>query len=148
MITVYTKTYNTKFTSEVTYFFNIQSQGKPRIETVYENITDYSYYYSKYVILLNFYPRDIRKIEIDMTLKTPIILNSIRSKRKLSVLSKFAFYLVMKYNDFDITKSIQKIIYNNNDQEFVLSNNAFLKSYYKLVPFFNEILSMPSPSHS
>jgi len=144
MITVYNRTYNNRFTSEVTYYFNLQSQGRPTIETVYENITDYSYYYSKYVILLNFYPRDIRKIEIDMTLKTPIILNSIRSKRKLSVLSKFAFHLVMKHNNFPITKSIRKVEYHNNDQEFVLSNNAFLKSYYKLVPFFNDILSMPS----
>jgi len=145
MITVYSKVYYNKFTSEVAYYFNLQTQGKPRIECIYENITDYSYYYSKYVILFNFYPRDIRKIEIDMILKTPIILNSIRSKRKLSVLSKFAFHLVMKYNDFAITKSIQKIIYNNNDQELILSNNAFLKGYYRLVPFFNEILSMPSP---
>ena len=144
MITVYNRTYNNRFTSEVTYYFNLQSQGRPTIETVYENITDYSYYYSKYVIFLNFYPRDIRKIEIDMTLKTPIILNSIRSKRKLSVLSKFAFHLVMKHNNFPITKSIRKVEYHNNDQEFVLSNNAFLKSYYKLVPFFNDILSMPS----
>lgn len=144
MITVYSKIYRNKFTAETNYYFNLQSQGKPRIETVYENITDYTYYYSKYTVMLNFYPRNIRQIETEMILHTPTVLSNTKTKRKLAILSKFAFHLVVKYNDFAITRSIQKIIYNNNDQEFLLSSNAFLKSYYKLIPFFNDILSMPS----
>ncbi len=141
VITVFSKIYHNKFTSEVSYYFNLQSQGKPRIECIYECISDYDHYYSKYIVILNYFPHNKSKIEIDVLTYAPSLLNEIRSKRKLAVLTKFIFYLVMKHNNFPITKSIQKIIYNNNDQEFVLSNNAFLKSYYKLLPFFNKILN-------
>jgi len=144
MITVYNRTYNNRFTSEVTYYFNLQSQGRPTIETVYECINDYDHYYSKYILVLNFFPHNKSKIELEVLQNAPILLNKTRTKRKLAVLTKFIFYSVMKHNNFPITKSIRKVEYHNNDQEFVLSNNAFLKSYYKLVPFFNDILSMPS----
>ncbi len=145
MIEIYSKTYHNKFTSEVSYYFNLQSQGKPRIECIYECISDYDHYYSKYTVFLNFYASNKSKIELEVLQNAPILLKRIRTKRKLAVLTKFVFHITMSHNHFPITKSIQKIIYNNNDQEFSLSTNAFLKSYYKLVPFFNEILSMPSP---
>ena len=144
MIAVYSKVYRNKFTSEITYYFDLQVQGKPQLSSVYECISDYDHYYSKYVIFLNFFPHNKSKIELEVLQNAPILLNKTRTKRKLAVLTKFIFYLVMKHNEFSITNSIRKVEYHNNGQEFLLSSNAFLKSYYKLIPFFNDILSMPS----
>jgi len=141
VITVFSRVYQSKFTTETNYYFNLQIQGKPKLEVVYESLSDYDYYYSKYIIMLNFHPANKNKIEIDTLQYAPVILNKIKSKRRLAVLTKFIFYLVIRNNKVAITKAINKVVYNNNDREFILSNNAFLKSYYKLLPFFNKVLS-------
>jgi len=145
MITVYTKVYRNKFITETSYYFNLQIQGRPRFETIYESISDYDHYYSKYIVMLNYVPHNKNKIEVEVLMNAPILLNKIRTKRRLSVLAKFIFYIIIRNNEFPITKSINGVIYNNNDQEYRLSVNAFIKSYYKLVPFFKHILNTTSP---
>jgi len=141
MITVFSRVYQSKFTTETNYYFNLQVQGKPKLEVVYESLSDYNYYYSKYIIMLNFHPVNKNRIEVDTLKYASALLNETRSKRRLSVLTKFIFYLVMRNNKVAITRAINRVVYNNNGQEFVLSNNAFLKSYYKLLPFFNKVLN-------
>jgi hypothetical protein len=73
----------------------------------------------------------------------PNILINIKSKRKLAVLSKFIFHLIIKNNDVPITKAINRVVYHNNGQDFNLSVNAFLKSYYRLIPRFQKIIQDP-----
>ena len=146
MIQVFNKTYQNRFVSEVTYYVMIQNHGiKPYVQTVYENITDYTHYVSKYTIFLNFHPRNKDKIELQVLKYSPDVINEIKSKRKLAVLSKFVFHLILKNNDVDITKSICKVTYYNNGQDINLSVNAFLKSYYKLVPRFTQIIQESKP---
>ncbi len=139
MITVFSRIYSNKFVSEVNYYFHI---GKTQFEVVYENISEYDYFYSKYTILLNFYIKNKDKVEVEMIRDTPIIMNNTRAKRKLSILSKFAFYIIMRNNDFNITKAINKVIYNLNGEDINLSPNSFLKSYYRLIPYFTRLVSI------
>jgi len=141
VITVFSRVYQSKFTTETNYYFDLQIQGRPKFETVYESLSDYGYYYSKYIVMLSFYPSNKNKIEIETLQYAPVLLNETRSKRRLAVLTKFIFYLIMSNNKVAITRAINKVLYNNNNQEFILSNNAFLKSYYKLLPFFNKVLN-------
>ena len=145
MMTVYTKVYRNKFISEANYYFHLQSQGKEKFETIYENINEYDYYYSKYTVFLNFFPRDKPKIEVEILANAPILLSKLKTKRKLTVLTKFIFYVVIRHNSFPVTKAIGKVVYNNNGNEFQLSVNAFIKSYYNLLPSFKQIVSTPSP---
>ena len=147
MIEVFNKVYYNKFINEVSYYFTLITQGKPRLETIYESVSDYDHYYSKYIVFLNFFPKNKSKIEVEVLTNGSILLNKLKAKRKLAVLTKFIFYIVILNNDFPITKGVSGVLYNNNNEEFQLSVNAFLKSYYKLVPFFNQILNTSS-SHS
>jgi hypothetical protein len=141
MIQIFNRLYENKFTNEVTYFFSIQSYGvKPYFQTVYESVTDYTHYFSKYTIFLSFHPRNKDKIEVEVLRYAPNILINIKSKRKLAVLSKFIFHLIIKNNDVPITKAINRVVYHNNGQDFNLSVNAFLKSYYRLIPRFQKII--------
>jgi hypothetical protein len=141
MIQVFNKTYQNRFVSEVTYYVMIQNHGiKPYVQTVYENITDYTHYVSKYTIFLNFHPRNKDKIELQVLKYSPDVINEIKSKRKLAILTKFVFYIILKNNDVNITKSISKVVYHDNGQDINLSANAFLKSYYRLVPRFQKII--------
>jgi len=145
MMTVYSRIYNNKFTSEVNYYFHLQSQGKPQFQVFYESLSDYDYYYSKYIIFLNFYPSNKSKIELEVLTNAPTLLSKIKTKRKLAVLTKFIFYALIRHNSFPVTKAISKVVYNNNGNEFQLSVNAFIKSYYNLLPSFKQIVSTPSP---
>jgi len=141
MIQIFSKTYVNKFTNEVTYFFHLQNHGaNPRFEIIYEGVSDYTHTFSKYVIFLDFYPKNRDKIEVEILKYSPHILTGIKSKRKLSVLTKFAFYVIIKNNDVSITKAIRRVTYYNNGQEITLSPNAFLKSYYRLIPTFTQII--------
>jgi len=141
MLQVYSKTYQNRFVNEVTYFFHLQNHGaNPRFEVVYEGVSDYTHTFSKYVVFLGFYPKNRDKIELEVLKYSPDVLNKIKSKRKLAVLSKFLFYVILRNNDVNVTKSIKKVIYYNNGQESILSANAFLKSYYRLVPVFDKII--------
>ena len=141
MIQIFNRLYENKFTNEVTYFFSIQSYGvKPYFETVYESVTDYTHYFSKYTIFLSFHPRNKDKIEVEVLRYAPNILINIKAKRKLAILSKFIFHLIIKNNDVPITKAINRVVYNNNGQDINLSVNAFLKSYYRLIPRFQKII--------
>jgi len=141
MIQVYNKVYANRFTSEVTYYITIQNHGiKPYFETIYESVTDYTHYLTRYTVYLNFHPQHKDKIEVEVLKHTSDVLTRIKSKRKLAILSKFVFYVILQNNDVNVTKSINKVIYYNNGQESILSANAFLKSYYRLVPFFYKIV--------
>ena len=140
MIKVFNKIYENRFVSEVTYFFNLQNLGaNPRFEVIYENLTDYTYYFTKYVVFLSFHPKNRDKIEVEILTHASDILTRIKSKRKLAILSKFIFYIILKNNDVPITKAVHKVVYHNNGQDINLSVNAFLKSYYRLVPVFDKI---------
>jgi len=141
MIEVYNKIYQNRFASEVTYYVLIQNYGvKPHFETMHESITDYTHYFSKYVVFLNFYPKNTDKIEVEVLRYAPKVLTKIKNKRKLAILSKFIFYIILKNNDTKITKAVSKVIYHNNGQEINLSAKAFLVSYYRLIPIFEQIL--------
>ena len=140
MLQVYSKTYQNRFVNEVTYFFHLQNHGaNPRFEVVYEGVSDYTHTFSKYVVFLSFYPKNRDKIEVEILKHAPNILTRIKSKRKLAILSKFIFYIILENNDVSITKAIHKVVYHNNGQDINLSVNAFLKSYYRLVPVFDKI---------
>ena len=141
MIEVYNKIYDNKFMSEVTYYVLIQNYGvKPHFETMHESISDYTHYFSKYTLFLNFYPKNVEKIEVEILKYAPKLLTQIKNKRKLAILTKFVFYVIIKNNDAKITKTVSRVIYHNNGQEINLSVNAFLKSYYRLVPIFSQII--------
>jgi len=141
MIEVYNKIYENRFASEVTYYVSIQNHGtKPHFETMHESISDYTHYFSKYTLFLNFHPKNTDKIEVEVLKYSPKVLNKIKNKRKLAILTKFVFYVIIKNNDVPITKAISRVIYHNNGQEINLSVNAFLKSYYRLIPLFSQII--------
>jgi len=141
MIEVYNKIYDNKFMSEVTYYVLIQNYGvKPHFETMHESISDYTHYFSKYTLFLNFYPKNRDKVEVEILKYAPKLLTQIKNKRKLAILTKFVFYVIIKNNDAKITKTVSRVIYHNNGQEINLSVNAFLKSYYRLVPLFSQII--------
>jgi len=141
MIQVFEKLYENKFMTEVTYFFHLQNYGaNPKFEVVHETVSDYTHYFSKYVVFLNFYPKNGDKVEVEILKYSPKVLNKIKNKRKLAILTKFAFYVIIKNNDVPITKAITRVIYHNNGQEINLSGKAFLVSYYRLVPLFSQIL--------
>jgi hypothetical protein len=141
MIQVFERLYSNKFTNEVTYFFHLQNYGaNPKFEVVHETVSDYTHYFSKYVVFLNFYPKNRDKVEVEILKYAPKVLTQIKNKRKLAILTKFVFYVIIKNNDAKITKSISRVIYHNNGQEINLSAKAFLVSYYRLIPIFSEIL--------
>jgi len=141
MIQVFGKTYENKFSSEVTYYVSIQNHGiKPYVETIHESITDYTHYFSKYTFFLNFYPKNVDKIEVEVLRYAPKVLTKIKNKRKLAILTKFIFYIIVQNNNVPITKAVARVIYHNNGQDIMLSPNAFLKSYYRLVPIFEQII--------
>jgi len=141
MIQVFGKTYENKFSSEVTYYVSIQNHGiKPYVETIHESITDYTHYFSKYTLFLSFHPKNTDKIEVEVLRYAPKVLTKIKNKRKLAILSKFIFYIIVQNNDAKITKAISRVIYHNNGQEINLSPKAFLVSYYRLVPIFEQII--------
>ena len=141
MIQVFNKVYRNRFTNEVTYYVTIQNHGiKPYFETIYESVTDYTYYLTRYTVYLDFHPKHKDKIEMEVLKHASDILTRIKSKRKLAILTKFVFHLILQNNDANITKSINKVIYYNNGQEIILSPNAFLKSYYRLIPTFTQII--------
>jgi len=127
--------------NEVTYYVIIQSHGiKPYFQTIYESITDYTHYLTRYTVYLDFHPQHKDKIEVEILKYAPKVLTEIKSKRKLAVLTKFVFHVILKNNDVSITKSINEVVYHNNGQESILSSNAFLKSYYRLIPTFTQII--------
>jgi hypothetical protein len=141
MIQVFERLYSNKFTNEVTYFFHLQNYGaNPKFEVVHETVSDYTHYFSKYVVFLNFYPKNRDKVEVEILKYAPKLLTQIKNKRKLAILTKFVFYVIIKNNDAKITKAISGVIYHNNGQEINLSVNAFLKSYYRLIPLFAQIV--------
>jgi len=141
MIQVFNKKYENRFSSEVTYYVLIQNYGiKPYFQVTYENVTDYTYYFSRYTVHLNFHPRNKDKIEAEVLRYAPNILNNIKAKRKLAILTKFIFHIIIKNNDVSITKGINRVVYHNNGQDINLSVNAFLKSYYRLIPTFMQII--------
>ena len=141
MIQVFNKTYENRFSSEVTYYVSIQNHGiKPYIETIHESITDYTHYFSKYTLFLNFHPKNTDKIEVEVLKYAPKVLTQIKNKRKLAILTKFVFHVIIRNSDAPITKAVSKVIYHNNGQEINLSPNAFLKSYYRLIPNFEQII--------
>jgi len=138
---VFNRLYENRFVNEVTYFFSINPYGiKPYVETIYESVSDYTYYVSKYTIFLSFHPRNRDTIEVEVLRYAPNILTNIKSKRKLAILTKFIFHLILQNNNVNITKSIDKVMYYNNGQDINLSVNAFLKSYYRLVPRFQKTI--------
>ena len=141
MIQVFQKIYENKFMTEVTYFFHLQNYGaNPKFEVVHETVSDYTHYFSKYVVFLNHYPKNTDKVEVMLLRFSPAVFSNFKTKRRLAILTKFAFYLMFQNNDIPITKAIDKVIYHNNGEEIILSPNAFLKSYYRLVPIFSQIL--------
>jgi hypothetical protein len=141
MIQVYNKIYPNRFASEVTYYFLIQSYGsKPYVETIHESITDYTHYFSKYTLFLSFHPKNTDKIEVEVLRYAPKVLTQIKNKRKLAILSKFIFYIIVQNNDVPITKAVARVIYHNNGQDIMLSPKAFLVGYYRLLPTFRQIL--------
>ena len=141
MIQVFDKKYENKFSSEVTYYVSIQSYGiKPYVETIHESITDYTHYFSKYTLFLSFHPKNTDKIEVEVLRYAPKVLTQIKNKRKLAILSKFIFYIIVQNNNVPITKAVSRVIYHNNGQEINLSAKAFLVSYYRLVPIFSQII--------
>ena len=141
MIQIFNRLYENRFINEVTYFFSIQNHGmRPYFEVVYESVSDYTHYFSKYTIFLSFHPRNKDKIEVEILKHAPNILTRIRSKRKLAILAKFAFHIILENNDVPITKAVSKVVYHNNGQDINLSVNSFLKSYYRLIPRFQKTI--------
>jgi len=141
MIQVFQKMYENKFMTEVTYYVFLQSYGaKPYFQVVHESISDYTHYLSRYTVYLNFHLQHKDKIEVEILKYSPNVVNKIKSKRKLAVLTKFVFHLILENNDINITKSLNRVEYHNNGQDIILSPKAFLVSYYRLIPIFEQIL--------
>jgi len=137
---VYTKIYNNNYNTEVNYYFLINNYaGKSYARVAYELIDDYRYYHSEYRINFNFPLRNRGKIEVETVRYTQNVIEKSKQRRKLSVLSKFIFHVIIKNNIVNIPKSISSITYINNGNSLILSPNAFIKSYYNLVPFFEDI---------
>ena len=140
MIKVYSKVYNNTHTTESNYYFLINNYaGKSYARVAYELIDDYMYYHSSYIVNFNFPLRNRGKIEIETIKYVPFVIENVKQKRKLSIVTKFIFFLIVKNNIINVPKSINSITYDINGDSVILSPNAFIKSYYKLVPFFEQI---------
>lgn len=140
MIEVYRKLYNNKIVKEVSYYFLINNRGaKKYYETIYEMVTDVDYHYSKYYVELSGEIKHKEKIENDVIKYTQILFENVKEKRRLSILAKFVLYVISTVNNTSIYKLPKEVRYHNNGNEIFLSSNAFAKSSYKLVPFFEKI---------
>ena len=140
MIKIYSKVYGNNYSTEINYYFLVNNYaGKPYTRVSYELIDGYQYYHSEYYINFSFYIKHKEKIEIDAIRYTPYIIEKTRQKRRLSILTKFIFHIIVKHNFVNLYKSITSVTYTNNGDSVTLSPNAFIKSYYRLVPFFEQI---------
>jgi hypothetical protein len=140
MIEIYYKKYDNKVIKEVSYYFVLNNRGaKKYYEVIYEMISDFDHYYSKYVIELKGEIRYKEEIENNVIKYVPILLSKIRGKRRLSVLAKFILYIISIVNNTSIYKLPERVVYYNNGNEILLSSNAFVKSSYKLLPLFEQI---------
>jgi hypothetical protein len=140
MLEVYTRSYYGKIRTDVIYYFYINVRGtKKYYQTIYEMVSDFSYEFSRYEITLNGEIRNIGKIENDMIKYTPLLFSNIKAQRRLAVLSKFALYLISEINSIPIYKLPRNVTYYHNGIELTLSQNAFVKSTYELIPRFEKI---------
>jgi len=140
MLEIYRKQYTGKIGVEVTYYFFINVRGtKKYYQTIYEMVSDVDHAYSRYTIELSQTVKDTGKIENDMIKYTPLLFSNIKAQRRLAVLSKFALYLISEINSIPIYKLPRNVTYYHNGIELTLSQNAFIKSAYELIPRFEKI---------
>ena len=140
MLEVYTKSYNGKIRTDVTYYFFINNRGKRKFyQTIYESISDISYEYSRYEITLNGEIRNSERIENFVYRYTPVLFSRLKAQRRLAVLSKFVLYITSEVNNVPIYKLVKQVTYYHNGIELTLSPNAFAKSTYALIPRFEKV---------
>ena len=140
MLQVYNKIYNNKISAEVSYYFLINGHGlKKYYEVVYEMISDISYSYSRYKVTLNKEVHNIGKIENDVIRYTPILMSITKAQRRLSILAKFVLYIISVINNIPIYRIPEEVLYHHDGIELQLSTNAFVKTTYTLIPFFEKI---------
>jgi len=136
MLEVYRKKYDDRVRTEVSYYLELHRRN---YEVAYEMISDVSYYYSKYTIILVENIRNKEKIENYVYKLTPLLFSRTEQKRRLAILAKFVLYTIAITNNISIYKLIDKVMYHNNGNDVYLSSNAFIKSTYKLAHLFEKI---------
>jgi len=140
MMEIYNKIYTNKFTTEITYYFNINTRGvKKYYEVIYEWLSDRGYQYSKYRIELIDEVKGEGKIENDLYRFTPKLFSEIKAQRRLAVLAKFVLYIISENTGIPIYKLVKEVRYTHNGVELQLSTNAFVKSTYELIPRFEKV---------
>jgi len=140
MLQVYNKVYNNKIGAEVSYYFLINNHGfRKYYEVIYEMISDISYSYSRYKVILNKEVYNIGKIENDVIRYTPILMSTTKAQRRLSILAKFVLYIISVVNNIPIYKIPKEVYYHHDGVDSILSSNAFMKTTYELIPFFEKI---------
>jgi len=140
MLEIYHRQYYGKISTEITYYFNINTRGtKKYYEVIYEWLSDGGYQYSRYRLELNQAIRNLERIENDVYRFTPKLFENIKAQRRLSVLTKFILYVISEVNSIPIYKLPKEVRYIHNGVESILSVNAFVKSTYELIPKFEKI---------
>jgi len=140
MIEVYTRSYHGKIRTDVTYYFLINNRGHKKFyQVVYEAISDFSYEYSRYEVILNGRVENIGKIENDVYRYTPVLFSETKAHRRLSILAKFILFVIAVVNNTSIYKLPEVVTYYHNGVELQLSTNAFIKTAYELFPLFEKV---------
>jgi len=140
MIEVYYKKYSGKITTEISYYFDLNTRGiRKYYETIYEYLSDGGYQYSKYTVELDNSVKSAERIENDVYKYTSLLFSNIKAQRRLSVLTKFILYVISEINNIPIYKLVKKIEYYHNGISIQLSANAFVKTTYTLIPRFEKV---------
>ena len=136
MLEVYTKSYHGRIGTDVTYYFFIT---KKFYQVIYEMVSDVDHVYSRYTIELSQTVKDTGKIENDVYRYTPLLFSEMKAQRRLAILSKFVLYIISENTGIPIYKLPRNVTYYHNGVELTLSQNAFIKSAYELIPRFEKI---------
>jgi len=140
MIELFRKKYYGNINTEISYYFLINSRGaKKYYQVIYELLSDISYEYSRYEVVIQGVLKNLEKIEIDMLKYTPILYNSIKAQRRLSVIAKFALFVISENTKIPVYRLVKEVHYHRNGVDIQLSPNSFVKTAYELIPKFEKI---------
>lgn len=126
------------------YSISIFSSGK--IELVYKLYGRGDGYTSRITLILSLPDKGVKLANFLKENSDIIkgIIETIKQKRRLAVLSKLIFLVVISLYGLKITKSLKAVYYYHEENELYyrvsLSSNAFLKGIYRKREYFETLL--------
>jgi hypothetical protein len=123
---------------DITYYIELKRNS---VNTIYEYLGLYIYDFRKYYVTLNYYIKNENLILENILKNIEKIYNGFNETRKLSIISKYAIYIVSKNLNIPLYRLIKNVHYESNGNIIILSANAFVKSIYRLQKRFEKLTS-------